>query len=183
VGHKTMTRREMLRTGLGLGVAAALGHAALVQAHSPSGAVPWHDISQEFRNYLIVQYGSLDRGKIGGECKPWVQDVVYRASGQHVWLPQTVPDANGWYWADDPHVGRRDGADIIEIDPGEIVQMQWRFLNGETTPHTFIVWQTYWHGFDWLDSNWVATNTVGTHYCSYETFDAQVIQWTGHYIR
>ena len=52
--------------------------------------MPWNQMTQAEREWQVVQVAILDQGKIGGQCKVWVQDVVWRASGSQTCLPTPV---------------------------------------------------------------------------------------------
>jgi hypothetical protein len=186
VWHATITRREMLKVGLGFGAAAVVG------AHVPHvhalGNNAWHSKTQAERASDIFVRGWQDLNKVMASdmnCKEWVRKVIFDVSGGHVNIPSTMPNENGWYWADDPHVNRRDGSHYIDMEFGDVVQMQWQ---GETmiTPHTFIVSGVYRSAspptFFMLDCNWRNDLVVRDHSMTYDEFGASVVNYCIHYI-
>lgn len=114
-------------------------------------------------------------------CKEWARKVVLDVSMGSVNLPQTLPDANGWYWASSPYTVRTS-TPIQNVKPGWILQMNWRLNNGTVTPHTAIVIGTDPYGIYLAESNVVAVNTVSTRYVTYAQFNASIVRWSVYYI-
>jgi hypothetical protein len=140
----------------------------------------WHDLTQAQRNQAIVdEANSWNNGDDGGQCKVWVQSVVYDASDDTVWLP-----TNNGYCSWNSHtyvVGRSQ--DIVYVLPGEIVQMQLSSAYG-SGPHTFIVVSKGLYGITVKESNWCADDCeeVGTRYITFINFNNQADCYTLHYI-
>lgn len=62
-------------------------------------------------------------------------------------------------------------SDVETARRGDVVQAYLRLSSTNRTPHTFIVQTDRLAGANnWLDSNWTATNTVGEHTVSVDTF-------------
>lgn len=145
------------------------------------GNVWWEGLTQDQRNFYIVNRAWQDNGTyVGKECKPWVTYVVKSASS-HVDLPSTNPAPNDWYWADDYHyhaVGMSGG--IESTQPGYIVQMH--LTNGK--PHTAIVISKDSAGVGFMESNWpYGTLTVNYRYVTFSVFKSQVTAYSVYYIR
>lgn len=182
-----VTRRGFLKR-LGVGVVALGGSAGLLVKPNVADAYnsTWHALPQWQRNQAIVNATYRDLGKYlgdpAGQCKVWVQNVVARASGYHVWLPLNAPDENGWYWRQDQHVvGISKIPEYIKI--GEIIQMHWRNQStGNITPHTAIVIGTSSSGMEWVDSNWRKDFIVRTHTVTYSEFRARAVLYSVYYV-
>lgn len=143
----------------------------------------WHDqLTQSQRDHAIIDRAYQDLGKnVDLNCKNWARKVVYDASAGGVTIPQTLPDADGWYWAWDWN--------IEEIciypeyfRPGAILQMNWLKRDGTITPHTAIVSEMTSTGMYLLESNWIGSNTVGRRFVSFSEFYSKVTRYTVHYI-
>lgn len=137
----------------------------------------WHALSQAERNQKILERAYEDLGKyvgdpnndITGQCKAWVQVVVYAASNGEVQLPLNHP-TDFSRWIDDPEntdseycIGRRGS--ILSAKPGEIVQVQWKdtYKEGPNNLHTFIVVSVNFFKITVIDSNWEEDRTVREH--------------------
>lgn len=171
-----VTRRKLFCFG-----SVALGSLLVKPRVVNAGNNPWHALPQWQRNQAIVDATYRDLDGYGGQCKVWAQNVVWRASKYHVWLPPNAPDAYGWYWRQDQHtVGM---SKIIEhIRPGEIIQMHWRKADGAITPHTAIVVGVSSFGMYWVDSNFVQRLTVGLHRVSYGEFRSRAVSYSVYYV-
>ncbi len=153
---------------------------ARAQPYQPPGHW-WHNVMNQYgRNQQIIGRALAQNGQYTGvECKQWVQNVVYSASGGTVWLPQNRPDWMGWYWSEwaqplwyIPYNGPSYAA-----QPGNIIQMRWRNNNGSVLPHTAIVLSNNWSGMQWIDCNWSnGDRTVRVHYVSHDQF-RQAVGW------
>jgi hypothetical protein len=141
-------------------------------------AAQWHGWQQWIRNQAIVDrtYQDLNRN-VGLNCKEWVRKVIRDASMGDVVIPQTLPNENGWYWASHRYVVGRSTT-INYVRPGDILQMNWRLNSGATTPHTAIVLSVGTTGFTVVESNWSATNTVGTRYITFSEWRSKVPLWS-----
>lgn len=72
-----------------------------------------------------------DLGKWGGQCKRWVQDVVYAASGNMVRVPTTRSSPYDYMWNSGAYVVGMS-TNIRNVKPGWIVQMKWKKTGGPT---------------------------------------------------
>lgn len=140
--------------------------------------MPWNQMTQAEREWQVVQVAILDQGKIGGQCKVWVQDVVWRASGRQVWLPANAGSGStyGITWESSPKVVGQSGG-ISGARVGQIVQMRIR-TNLGVTPHTAIITRIGSSDMEWIDSNWVGPNKVGTHTMKLKDFNKNVISYS-----
>ncbi len=148
---------------------------ALVSTPISADVLWWKQLSQTDRNRTILNQATVDDGKnVGLQCKTWVQQrVVPNASRSVAIIPATCPDANGWIWC----LG--GNAVGISTSPqnfksGYIVQMNIKRADGSITPHTSIVYAIDAYGIWWIDSNYVAVNTVGMHYQTFLAFLSSV---------
>jgi hypothetical protein len=143
--------------------------------HSTSAMAGWHDWSQMERNQAIVdETANWDDGDDGGQCKIWVQEIVYDASGSGL-IPLNSNDACEWQYG--AYVIGRSGY-IEYASPGEIIQMDL----GDNSPHTAIVIANSSYGVIFRESNWNLDEEVGTRYVSYSTFYNQVECFTIYYV-
>lgn|GEM_PF-6373034 len=118
----------------------------------------------------IIYLGRKDVGRnLGdwnGECKVWLQEVVKQTTG--ILLPLNA----GSHWQPDYSgriIGQSGGIDGVQR--GHILQMQ---MKGRDLPHTAIVIARSGDYMWWLDSNYVAKNTVGIHYERISKFKREV---------
>ena len=100
------------------------------------GSSPWHNLQQWERNQKIIDSSYQDINQWGDTCKVWMQNLVYRASGNHVWLPLN-DSSNVWKWQSDTHghivyVNEYSSIPIENAQVGWIVQMKMAAGN----PHT-----------------------------------------------
>ena len=142
-----------------------------------TGWYPWHTYTQASRNFLIVNKAYSYLGQyVGLNCKDWARKVVKEASN-HVTLPSTYPDANGWYWYYDVNVVGMSGG-IRSVQPGWIVQMNWRKDDGTITPHTAIVSSVTGTGVYFIESNWCSNNcmivSATPRFVSFADFESRV---------
>lgn len=132
-----------------------------------NGSNWWHSSTQPQRDQYILNQGASAVGSYGGQCKAWVQNVVYAASGNHVWLPLNQASPNNYMWAYDPNNHASGACMYIEYAPvGWIVQM--RLSDG--TAHTAIVAGKSSTTITFLDSNWQHDETVRYHTLTYTQF-------------
>jgi hypothetical protein len=147
----------------GLFVLVALAAVSVVEVPAFShGSGEWNTVPAQKKGMRIVSAALSDNGKSGGECKPWVQEVVRRATGGHVQVPQNAADVSG-SWKSDPtgHV-QNLGKTIATARPGDIVQMVIRTSKGAPIPHTAIVATNNGKAIQWLESNWDDDRKVQT---------------------
>lgn len=134
--HLELSENSVLATG-------AEDVPAAPALHEPLMHREWHDLSQSQRNQKILQRAYQDLGQKKGQCKPWVQDVVFAASNGAVYPPKNHPLKDRW--RNDPKntdseycIGRC--GPITSASPGEIVQVRWKAnVNPPDNLHTFIV--------------------------------------------
>jgi len=132
------------------------------QAHAQSASFWWHYLmTQNGRGYTIVnsaqQHGN---GSYGGQCKAWVQNVVWQASRGVVWLPQNDPSCM-WRWRQSSDVRIVASDYRIYLRPGQIVQAQVRLGSGALSPHTMIVLWQNGDTISVIESNWGLNERVG----------------------
>ncbi|MDO8537093.1 MAG: hypothetical protein Q7R94_02510 [bacterium] len=151
----------------------------LVCAVAPARA-QWHNWSQGQRNNAIVSRALTQNGAYTGvQCKEWVQNVVYSASGGAVWLPLNQPNLYQWYPS--PNVWAVPYCpSIYSASPGSVIQMKWN-----STPHTAIVYSTTGSGMWWIDCNWNHDTRVTMHFVSYSQFMSATSNsfYTVYYVR
>lgn len=145
-----------------LGLAAAVAVSSVLGAYAfadyTTGWYPWHMYTQGSRNAQILNkaYGYLGQN-LGLNCKDFARRVVKEASNYHVTLPPTLPDDSGWYWNYDVNLVGMSGG-IYSVQPGWLVQMNWRKDDGTITPHTAIVYAVTGTGVYFIESNWCSNN-------------------------
>lgn len=144
----------------------------------------WHYIyAQQGRNAAIINRAVQNLGQqVNGNCKEWARTVVREASWGEVIIPQTLPNADGWYWAYHPWIEEFSSTPIEAVVPGAILQTNWNTSRG-MTPHTAIVMGVATDGIYLIESNWSAMNTVSQRFVSFVAFRDRVSQFTIHYIR
>ena len=135
-------------------------------------ATNWHNMSQSQRDLTIISAGLYDYGNYGGSCKEWVRAVVLRATGYHVWVGSNNSTQDAWLYNGSNDVDHvvKETYSITNVQYGDIIQM-YNVSTGE--PHTAIVVNNDGNGMTWLDSNWVATNEVGTHPVTFSYFNSK----------
>ncbi len=166
-----------------LGIAATLLFAGNSKV-SAQMCVPWHNLTQAQRNQFILSAGVAQNGMylrsvqfpgLPMQCKEWVQNVVYRASGGAVWLPSNYSNFewNGHSW-----VYSLPGMSVQACQSGQIIQMEILGRNGQYGPHTAIVWQVYSSGIYFLDCNYGGDGRVQIHYLSFADYSKIVRRYT-----
>lgn len=167
---------KAIRTIISL-VAITLLWGGVATAHQTKS---WHYLTQSQRNWYIIDSAWQDLGKVGGQCKAWVQNVVYRASAYHVWLPPNNYSPYDYYWQYD-YNGHAIGMSMpIEyVQPGYIIQM--RLKSG--TPHTAIVYNIGPYSITFIESNWFQDETVHVRTLDFSTFRSQVSAYTVYYVK
>jgi hypothetical protein len=158
-----------------------------VQVDQPDSSVPsgeaekattaqkawWRGLSQAGRNNAIVTRAYQDNNRnVGQNCKIWARAVVLAASQTVVNLPGTLPTENGWYFADSPYLVGMCGG-IRSVQPGWIVQTNWKLADGSITPHTFIVVSRTSSGVNIIECNWTPL-TVTTRFVPFTVFEGSV---------
>lgn len=159
--------------GLCLAAAILLAGNSQVQAQQFVTPEYWHFcMTQAERNACLVRNAQSQVGYFGGECKPWVQNLVKATCG--VWIPQNAPIVNPYYWVmPASYVSTRSG-----FVPGCIIQMQ--VPNAVTHllgPHTAIVETVTSTGLSLIDSNWTGGKMIARHFVRYDDFN----RWTQSY--
>ena len=128
-------------------------------------AQSWTSLSQSQRNALIVAQARHDVGLTGGNCKTWVNNVVYVASSYVRNLPATATwpatgETNAAYWWNpyDPnfaYVTGQTAQNLSTVPSGSIIQMRVKNQStGVTYPHTAIVESNYNGTMYLLESNY-----------------------------
>lgn len=142
-----MSVRKLVLGSVGLMVLCSMflfeGKASAQAACNPSSSnyyscIWWHyQLNQIQRDLWIDNQGYTDAANhiYGGECKVYVQNLVWGVSHGVVWLPQ---NANDWSWKPDPNVVQVY-APWWGLYKGQIVQMRIQFGSGTYGPHTAVV--------------------------------------------
>lgn len=143
---------------------AGLGVLALVCSVATASSLAnwWHGLSQSQRNTEILDVALDQVGDYTGmQCKHWVQEVVDEASQGAVYPPT---NKNNYTWNSHSKVRTLPKPfPINAVQPGHIIQMQWRNNNGTVYPHTAIVKSKTSTKMTWVDCNWYGDETVTTH--------------------
>lgn len=150
----------------------------------------WRGLSQGARNQAIIERAWQDNGRyVGQNCKIWARTVVLAASRNVVYLPGTLPNENGWYFASSPYLVGMSGG-IRSAQPGWIVQTNWKLkvpnsnpVRYRITPHTFIVLSRSATGVDIIECNWTPL-TVTTRFVPFTDFegaDRKVVLYSCYY--
>ena len=163
-------------------VALALSAVLFVVPSSPAVAAGtwWDSLSQPEKNRSIIyraDYDAAGNRPVYLNCKEWVREVVRSASGGVVVIPPTLPNADGWYWADHPKC-QRQWIGIRNAEHGMVCQLNWTQLNGVVTSHTFIVSCKDSNGFWVAESNWGSANKnpirAAYRYITFTEFEQRV---------
>ena len=151
-------------------------------------------------NGIIANKALCSVGGYGGQCKAWVQQLVWNVSGIYVfsycsadswwpkrWLPSNLPSGSGWYSASFANViasGTRglSGAWWL-LKPGNVVQFTHSAITGRITPHTIIIQQTSSSGFWVVDANWASDGKIQRHFIDKIWLDRYSLAWTAYQIR
>lgn len=146
----------------------------------------WRSLSQENRNTNIYYMAARDLGLTNQpNCKEWVRSVVYRASSTVVTIPQTLPDASGWYFSSSPYLARVDN--IRSVRSGWLVQLNWKTTYNYSIgrwnyiPHTMIIAEVYSSGIWVIEANWTP-GTVAYRWIDFPTFDSKVLRYSCYYV-
>jgi hypothetical protein len=156
----------------GLTLAALL----LLCSFVPAMAQSWNSLTQTQRNDEIVNAGTPDIGKYGGECKTWVQNLVYATSKYQVWLPSTEPNNYMWQYSNNV-VGVNMPIQYVQV--GWILQLKLKSTGG---PHTAIVFAVQSGGVWLLDSNWDLDGIVRLHYMTFATFNNTFSAFSAYFV-
>ena len=146
-----------------------------------ASAQSWASLTQAQRNQAIVnEANSWSDGTQGGQCKVWVQNVVWAASGATVWLPT---NADNCTWNYSVHVVGRCAL-LGSVSAGEIIQMQLSSVNGGG-PHTFIITANNGSSITVKESNWCSGNCekVDTRTLTYQQFYDMVGCYSVYYVQ
>ncbi len=151
-------------------------------APEPQNAAWWNGLTPEERARRLMDRARADDGRyVGEQCKEWLRDVVIEASSGAANLPATCRweagewrrDTHGWAWCPSPYVRHRT-VQIDQARPGWVVQMLRWGMDGRRHPHTAMVLSVDGSGIRWIDSNYTAPETVGTHVESIQAFEQSV---------
>jgi hypothetical protein len=130
-------------------------------AHPPLDAPKsWHKLTDRQRGMRIVSAALADNGKVGGQCKVWVQSIISRATDGHVTVPQNSAEVSHTWKSDKSGHIINLGARIARAQPGDIVQMVIKDRNGRGIPHTAIVGSNSRGTITWLESNYPSGEIV-----------------------
>lgn len=142
-------------------------------AGMPLMANLWHGLSQSQRNAEILDVALDQVGNYTGlQCKHWVQEVVFEASDGAVYPPT---NKNNYTWNSHSKVRTLPKPfPINAVQPGHIIQMQWKNRNGTVYPHTAIVKSKTSTKMTWVDCNWNGDETVTTHSVKFTDFNSAV---------
>lgn len=143
----------------------------------------WHDdMSQRERNEAIADEAESRVGDYGGQCKVFVQNVVWSASNGVVWLPQNHSRYD-WKWKSSRDVRRIATDACIRLKPGYILQAQVRLRSGGLSPHTMIVVRTTSSRITVVESNYSTPNRVTRRTVSENAFWNSLIHVTVYEVR
>lgn len=140
----------------------------------------WHYLlTQRGRNNRIAEVAQGYRmGQKTGQCKVWVQNVVYEASWGEVWPPSNHSSYD-WKWKSHRHV------DIVAVDNwsvrmkrGQIIQAQVKLRNGGVGPHTMIVLDADSDSISVIESNYSGDERVGRRTFSRSKFRSSTVHFT-----
>jgi len=140
---------------------------------------------QEFMTYALAQ-PTTGADAYGGQCIVWVQNLMTRASGNYIVGSRQFLGTNDYTVLSPGSVlVRKANQSYTQFAYGDIVQMHfYNQTKAGNYPHTAIIVGSGKDsagnaGFWWIDSNFVAANTVGQHFISNATFYASVVRYTG----
>ncbi len=143
------------------------------QSQAQSFYYQWHYLlTQAGRNNAIYWTAqSVPNGTYGGQCKVWVQNVVWNASNRTVWLPTNSSNCDWmWNWSSDVEIVAQDRWDGVAFRPGQIVQAQVRYSQWPyTSPHTMII--------AWADANYVSVIESNFGSGNYERVNRRTVTW------
>lgn len=146
--------------------------------------ISWSSMTQTERNMAILYRADRDNGRfVNLNCKEWVRRVVLDASGGLVYLPQTLPNESGWYFASSRYLVGMCGG-IRSVNQGWIVQMNWRRNDGVIVPHTLIIAGRSSSGIYVIECNWCMNNcmTVAYRWISFTDFEARAVRYSCYYV-
>ena len=135
---------------------------------------------------------------MGGECKPWIQIIVDRASGQTSYLPKNYIRAGDTYnkakWYDSSNIevvwqaaDQTPARFPDTIKPGHIIQF--RFLghnNADSTRglHTALIESADSASMTWIDANWKRDSLVIRHDISLSKWsEEKIAAWTVYQVK
>jgi hypothetical protein len=157
----------------------------------------WHDLSDSQRNSLILGEAQYEVGGTGGQCKTWIQNLVYYVSGSDLWLPSTVTDGgDSYYYA--KWVNNQGGSPYCYVawqgtlycpasfenhglQPGNIIQF--RHDASGITPHTAVIEEISSNSLQVIDSNWLSDGVIRRHTISLSWWADHVEAWTAYQIK
>jgi hypothetical protein len=169
-------------------LACAVGLLAFGQkAEAQSSAFAWHFIlTDSGRDSCILgEAQSYPEGAYGGQCKVWVQQVVWEASDYTVWLPTNSATCD-WQWNGSPNVQAlaTDRWDGFPLFPGQIIQAQVRYSQWPfTSPHTMIVVSSNAASITIIESNYSSPGRVRRRTVSWADFRRDVLHYTLYQVK
>lgn len=143
--------------------AVALSAALLPSTAHAHGKSEWDKLPARQKGMKIVSAALAHDGKVGGQCKVWVQAVIRAANGGHFDVPLNTADVSEGWQADPTGHVRSLGPRIESAKPGDIVQMIIRDRNGVAIGHTAIVGSNDGGRITWLESNYKGDGRVRTN--------------------
>ena len=148
-------------------------------------------------NSLILAAAAKDVGKLKGQCKPWVQNLIPQAvSGRTIGPTDTSNPKSDYYNAQWSPAGN---ARVVwqlypknycissfpsSLKPGQIIQLRWRSNVAATWnccnngPHTAIIQSVSATNMQWYDSNFNNDSIVRSHPFSIGQWMQYVAAWT-----
>jgi hypothetical protein len=165
-----------------------LGSLAMAnKASAQASGFAWHFILTDAgRNYWILgEAQSYPDGAYGGQCKSWVQQVVWEASDYNVWLPQNSPGCDWqWNWSPNVQAIASDRWDGFPLLAGQIIQAQVRYSQWPyTSPHTMIVVNANAQNITVIESNYSSPLRVQRRTVSWNDFRRDVIHYTLYQVK
>lgn len=156
----------------------------------PAQHLSWHALPQSKRNQKILdraykdedKYVGDEKNNLTGQCKAWVQDVVYSASDGAVYPPKTDMDFKDRWYESKYCIGRC--APITSARPGEIVQVRWKesYVKPPENLHTFIVVSVNASTITVIDSNAKNNKTVYERELKTSEFNENADSFSIYYI-
>ena len=168
-------------------VGLALASLFLFYGSVPALAQSWSTMTQAQRNEVVLSAGEgmndSNIGRYGGQCKTWVQNIVWAASKYTVWLPTNASDNYQWALYPGDHVVQMTPVvgpqNPLSLQPGWILQLA---RQNNAGPHTAIVVMASNSGIVLLDSNWAPPNAgiIAMHAMTWVQFNSAFARYTAY---
>ncbi|MDD5528059.1 MAG: hypothetical protein PHO56_03755 [Patescibacteria group bacterium] len=138
----------------------------------------WNALSQSAKDLKLFSVALYDNGKnfcaADIECKQWVSNVVFVASG--IRLPANTNGDRSWGSYPCPNIVSRGSISPASVNGMDIIQMWWRCPKKgggySTGPHTAIVISKDATSMQWIDCNYLGCCLVGIHTVTFANFSA-----------